>query len=98
MLSWGRALRDFDPGFEATAWFGVQTSARVPRAVIERIGAEIDGIVRVPAFRARLAEFGADGPGLTPEGGTTPAAFEAFLTAEIRRWAEVARKANLTAG
>jgi tripartite-type tricarboxylate transporter receptor subunit TctC len=85
------------PGFEATAWFGVQTSARVPRAAIERIGAEIDGIARNPAFRARLAEFGADGPGLTPEGGSSPAAFEAFLAAEIRKWAEVVQKANLTA-
>ena len=86
------------PGFEATAWFGVQTSARAPRAAIERIGAEIDAIVRNPAFRARLAEFGADGPGLTPDGGSSPAAFEAFLAAEIRKWAEVAAKANLTAG
>ncbi|MBS7810467.1 Bug family tripartite tricarboxylate transporter substrate binding protein [Roseococcus pinisoli] len=86
------------PGFEATAWFGVQTSARAPRAAIERLGAEIDAIARDPAFRARLAEFGADGPGLTPEGGTTPAAFEAFLAAEIRKWAEVVQKANLIAG
>jgi tripartite-type tricarboxylate transporter receptor subunit TctC len=85
------------PGFEATAWFGVQTSARVPRAAIERIGVEIDMIARNPAFRARLAEFGADGPGLTPEGGSSPAAFEAFLAAEIRKWAEVVQKANLTA-
>src|SRR5690606_23441409 len=74
-------IADASPGFEATAWFGVQTSARAPRAAIERIGAEIDGIVRDAAFRARLAEFGADGPGLTPEGGTTPAAFQAFLSA-----------------
>jgi tripartite-type tricarboxylate transporter receptor subunit TctC len=85
------------PGFEATAWFGVQTSARVPRAAIERIGAEIDTIARDPAFRARLAEFGADGPGLTPAGGSSPAAFEAFLAAEIRKWAEVVDKAKLTA-
>jgi len=85
------------PGFEATAWFGVQTSARVPRPAIERLGAEIDAIARDPAFKARLAAFGADGPALTPQGGTSPAAFEAFLAAEIRKWAEVVQKANLTA-
>lgn len=83
------------PGFEATAWFGVQTSARVPRHIIARLGAEVDTIVRDPAFVARLKEFGAEGPGLTPEGGTTPEAFEAFIAAEIRKWGEVIQRANV---
>jgi tripartite-type tricarboxylate transporter receptor subunit TctC len=83
------------PGFEATAWFGMQTGARVPHPVIERLGAEVDQIARDPAFRARLTEFGAEGPGLTPEGGTTPAAFEAFISAEIRKWGGVVRKAQV---
>lgn len=83
------------PGFEATAWFGVTTSARVPRPVIERLGAEVDVIARDPAFRARLAEFGAEGAGLTPEGGTSPAAFAAFIAAEIRKWGEVVNRAQV---
>jgi tripartite-type tricarboxylate transporter receptor subunit TctC len=90
-------IADSLPGFEATAWFGVQTSARSPRGAVERLGVEIDAIARDPAFRARLAEFGADGPGLTPEGGSSPAAFDAFLASEIRKWAGVVEKANLTA-
>ncbi|UPY36542.1 tripartite tricarboxylate transporter substrate-binding protein [Sediminicoccus sp. KRV36] len=88
-------IADTIPGFEATAWFGVQSSARVPRAIIERLGAEIDLITRDPAFRARLTEFGAEGPGLTPDGGTSPAAFEGFLASEIRKWGEVVQKAQL---
>ena len=40
---------------------------------------------------ARIAELGGDPPGLTPEGGTTPQAFEAFIKAEIAKWAEVVR-------
>lgn len=48
-------------------------------------------MAREPAFRGRVEALGADPPGLTPEGGTSPAAFEAFLAAERRRWAEVAR-------
>ena len=83
------------PGFEATAWFGVTSSARVPRPVIERLGAEVDQIARDPAFRARLEEFGAEGPGLTPEGGSSPAAFEAFIASEIRKWGEVVQKAQV---
>ncbi len=75
--------------FEATAWFGVQAPARTPRAVVDRLGAELDAITRTAAYRARIAELGGDPPGLTPEGGTTPAAFEAFIRGEIARWAEV---------
>ena len=88
-------MADTLPGFEATAWFGVQATARVPRPIIERLGAELDVITRDPAFRARLLEFGALGPDLTPEGGTTPAAFESFVGAEIRKWGEVIRRADL---
>ncbi|MBV1795582.1 tripartite tricarboxylate transporter substrate binding protein [Siccirubricoccus sp. G192] len=77
------------PDFEATAWFGVQAPSRTPRPIIERLGTELDAITRTPAYRARITELGGDPPGLTPEGGTTPAAFEAFIKAEIARWAEV---------
>lgn len=83
------------PGFEATAWFGVTTSSRVPRPVIARIGAEVDAITRDAAFLARLAEFGAEGPALTPAGGTTPEAFDAFIAQEITRWATVVRAADV---
>jgi len=83
------------PGFEATAWFGVMSSARVPRPIIERLGVEVDHIARDPAFRARLAEFGAEGPGLTQDGGTSPAAFEAFIATEIRKWGEVVQRAQV---
>ncbi|MFN6955239.1 MAG: Bug family tripartite tricarboxylate transporter substrate binding protein [Acetobacteraceae bacterium] len=79
------------PGFEATAWFGMQAPARTPRAIIERLGAEIDAIGKEPEVRARLAALGADPPNLTPDGGTSPAAFEAFIKAEIEKWAEVVR-------
>lgn len=88
-------IADTVPGFEATAWFGVQMGARAPRAAIERLGAEVDAIVRDPAFRARLAEFGAEGPGLTPEGGTSPEAFEAFTAREIAKWGAVISRAGI---
>ncbi len=77
--------------FEATAWFGVQAPAGTPRPIIERLGTELDAITRTPDYRTRIAELGGDPPGLTPEGGTTPAAFEAFIRNEITRWAEVVR-------
>jgi tripartite-type tricarboxylate transporter receptor subunit TctC len=81
-------------GFEATAWFGILAPAGTPRAVLERLGRETDAVARDPAFRARIEPLGGDPPGLTPDGGTSPAAFEAFLAAERRKWAEVARRSG----
>jgi tripartite-type tricarboxylate transporter receptor subunit TctC len=84
------------PGFEATAWFGMQAPARTPRAAIDRLGAEIDSISKEPMIRSKLAELGADLPNLTPDGGTSPATFEAFIKAEIQKWAEVVRASGAT--
>ena len=84
------------PGFEATAWFGMQAPARTPRAIIARLGAEVDAIGKDPAVRARLAELGAEPANLTADGGTTPEAFEAFIRAEIVKWAEVVRASGAT--
>jgi tripartite-type tricarboxylate transporter receptor subunit TctC len=84
------------PGVEATAWFGLQAPARTPRPIIDRLGAEVNAVVQDPAVWPKLADLGGMKPDLTPEGGTTPAAFEAFIRAEIARWAEVVRRSGAT--
>ena len=84
------------PGFEATAWFGMQAPARTPREIVERLGREIDAISKEPTVRSKLAELGADPPNLTPDGGTSAATFEAFIKAEIGKWAEVVRASGVT--
>ncbi len=81
-------------GFEATAWFGILAPAATPRAVVERLGRETDAVARDPAFRGRIEPLGGDLPGLTPDGGTSPAAFDAFLASERRKWQEVARRSG----
>lgn len=68
-----------------------QAPARTPRPVIERLGAEIDAIMREPSYIARIAELGGSPPAPTHQGGSTPAAFEAFIRAEITKWSEVVR-------
>ncbi len=84
------------PAVQATAWFGVLAPARTPRPIVDRLGAEVDEAVRDPAGWARFADLGGMRPGLTPEGGTSPAAFEAFIRAEIAKWAEVVRASGAT--
>jgi tripartite-type tricarboxylate transporter receptor subunit TctC len=81
--------------FDAVAWFGIQTPAAVPAPVVARMGREIDAVVRQPDWIAKMREFAAEPPRLTPEGGTTPEAFAAFIRDEISRWAEVARVSGM---
>lgn len=82
------------PGVEATGWFGVQAPARTPRPIIQKLGAEIDAIVKEPETWAKLADLGGMKPDLTPDGGTSPDAYERFVTAEVQKWAEVVRRSG----
>jgi YebC/PmpR family DNA-binding regulatory protein len=43
------------------------------------------------------ADLGGMKPDLIPGGGTSPAAFESFVTAEVTKWAEVVRRTGATA-
>jgi tripartite-type tricarboxylate transporter receptor subunit TctC len=79
------------PGFEAVAWVGMFTTAGTPAAIVDRLNAEVNRIIRGPAIAAKFDE-----QGLTPAGGT-PAAFGAFIAQELRRWKDAARAANVAA-
>ena len=85
------------PGVVATAWFGVQVPARTPRPLIEQLGAAVDAVTKDPEVKAKIAELGGSGPNLPPRGGTTPAAFETYIKAEIIKWSEVVRKSGAKA-
>ena len=76
-------------GYEAYGWYGIAAPARTPGAVIERLHAEVAKIARDPKMKARLA-----GQGLELV-GNTPAQFDAFIRAEIAKWAAVLQAAGI---
>lgn len=80
------------PGFEAVAWIGLFTTAGTPPEIIARLNAEVNEIIRDSDVVAKLDE-----QAMTPIGGT-PAAFTAFVSAEVKRWKEAARIAKVTIG
>jgi tripartite-type tricarboxylate transporter receptor subunit TctC len=51
-------------------------------------------IIKEPEMQRRLADLGGMPPNLRPDGGTDPAAFDAFIKAEIAKWAEVVRRSG----
>ena len=78
------------PGHEAVGWNGLAGPAGMAPALVERINADVTAVLREPAVIARVEEAGMVADPMTPAG------FGAFLAAEITRWREVARIANVT--
>jgi tripartite-type tricarboxylate transporter receptor subunit TctC len=79
------------PGFATAAWNAIWAPVGTPPAIVARMNAETNAVMRDPAVRARFAELGA-----LPIGGT-PAEMEAFLRAEVARWREVIRRSGARA-
>ena len=75
--------------FEVTLWLAVFAPAKTSRPIVERLNREFVAAIAVPQIREALLT-----QGLQPE-TTSPAAFSRFLSAEITKWRNVARKANL---
>jgi tripartite-type tricarboxylate transporter receptor subunit TctC len=76
-------------GYEVYGWYGIAAPARTPRSVIDRLHAEVAQIARDPKMKARLAGQGLDLVGNSPE------EFDAFIRAEVGKWAEVLKRAGL---
>ncbi len=73
------------PGFDMGSWFGLAAPAGTPRAVVERLNAELNKALNAPDLRRRFQEMAA-----TPEPGT-PEQMRAFAAAETLRWREVVK-------
>jgi tripartite-type tricarboxylate transporter receptor subunit TctC len=86
------AMSDYIPGFEAVLWNALFAPAGTPEPVIRRLNAELNGMLRDPAFVERL-----DGLNMATR-PNTPAEFRAFLVAEMQRWGTVVREARITVG
>jgi tripartite-type tricarboxylate transporter receptor subunit TctC len=73
------------PGYEAVNWFGFVAPAGTPRAIVRTLNAHVNDILRQADVRATFDKRGAQ-----PMEGS-PEAMRDFLSAEIRKWAEVVR-------
>jgi tripartite-type tricarboxylate transporter receptor subunit TctC len=76
-------------GYEATIWFGLMAPAGTPRAIVERLNAEIGKIIAAPDLRAEWQRQGAQ-PMIM-----ATAEFDAYLRADIVKWGNIVRSANI---
>jgi tripartite-type tricarboxylate transporter receptor subunit TctC len=77
------------PGFEAKALLGLVVPAATPRAVIERLQADVAKVVNAPAERRRIEELGMQVV------ASRPAQFDAFIRAEQAKWGRVIQEAKI---
>ena len=77
------------PGYEAAGWTGLVAPAATPQEIVRKINADVVAILRDPAVARRLEEMA-----VLPDPGT-PEEFAAFVRAEIVKWREVVRLANV---
>ncbi len=77
------------PGYEVDQWYGIITSAKVPRALVDKIAVAVAEGVKSPDTAKRLA-----GEGSLPV-GSTPDQFNAHIRSEINKWRKLAKDAQL---
>jgi len=85
------AVAETLPGFTNTTWFGLLAPAGTPKAVVDRINAEMKKAVANADFVKQL-----DAIGLLPA-SSTPAEFQAMIKTELERWTKVIKQAGITA-
>lgn len=84
------AVAEFLPGFEAVAWHGFIAPTGTPKAVTDRLSAEIRAFMQQSETKKKISELGAvamdvDGP-----------EFGKYIASETTRWKGVIEKANIT--
>jgi tripartite-type tricarboxylate transporter receptor subunit TctC len=73
------------PGYEATIWLGVMAPKNTPAAIVNKLNAEITKIAQNPEVIAQWKAKGAMPMTMTP------AAFNDYLQADIKKWANVVK-------
>ncbi len=76
-------------GVEMSAWYGIYMPAATPKAVQDRVYAEVSKVLAMPETQARLGAIGAD---LTP---MTQAQFAQFHADENKRYGDLIVKKNI---
>ena len=77
------------PGYEATIWLGLMAPAGTPKAIVDKLNAEVNKVLTRPETKAAWAKQGAVPLVMTP------AEFDAYLRADIAKWAKLIQTAGI---
>jgi tripartite-type tricarboxylate transporter receptor subunit TctC len=77
------------PGYEVDQWYGIITSAKVPRSLVDKLSVAIREALKSPDIGQRLAAEGSIPAGSTPE------QFGAHIKSEVAKWRRLVKEAGL---
>jgi tripartite-type tricarboxylate transporter receptor subunit TctC len=71
------------PGYESVIWLGIMAPAATPKAIVDRLNAEITRAANTPEMKAAWSKQGAVAMSMTPE------EFTRFVRQDIDKWARI---------
>lgn len=74
------------PGYQVDSWTGLFVAAGTPKAIVDRLSAEVAKASRDPGYRNAMAQLGVEAASSTPD------AFASFVRAEMTKWARVVQQ------
>ncbi len=77
------------PGYDVQSWQGVCAPAGTPAAVLDKLHADFNTVLRMPDVRLRLDEL------VMIAAPTSREEFDQFIRTEIARWAQVIKDAKI---
>jgi tripartite-type tricarboxylate transporter receptor subunit TctC len=79
------------PGWSGNGWFGLMAPAGIPKAVIDKVNADVTAILKQPDVVARIEKLG------SLPAPMSPAAFDALIKADVARYAKMMANAGIGA-
>jgi tripartite-type tricarboxylate transporter receptor subunit TctC len=80
------------PGYEATIWLGIMAPKGTPKAIVDKLNAEINKVLSKPATKQAWGQQGAIPMVMTP------AEFDTYLRGDIVKWANLIKTAGIKLG
>lgn len=78
-------------GYDVISWSGFAAPARTPRPIIDRLHAEVQRVIELPAVKTRLENLGGD------VRGTTPEEMRSLVERQVAMWRKLAQDAKMEA-
>lgn len=85
------ALGEVLPGFEVVGWYGIAGPANMPKPLVDRIHAGVLSLMKSPEFIKTMRNNGSEVKTSTPE------QFRQFMLADMKKWADVVKRAGIKA-
>ncbi|MFM1870488.1 MAG: hypothetical protein RLY99_1232 [Pseudomonadota bacterium] len=73
------------PGYVVSTWYGLWAPKGTPKDIVDKMTAEVTKALNSPELKSSWLNNGSETPNLTGD------AYGKFVTAEIKRWADVAK-------